>query len=266
MKKILFALSLLVATMTQAQVKQYDVNNNQEANIGDITSVIDAAWKKKQVDANYDATNDIQNVKTIAHYLTHNVGGYEFVDLGLPSGTLWATCNVGAELPEEYGDYFAWGEVEKKEDYSWNTYKFTTDGSKTFTKYNTDSSRGNVDDKVTLEPEDDAAAYHWGNDWQMPTSQDITELRNYCTRTVTTINGVEGCLVKSENGNSIFLPFGGYYDGTTKNSDHTGCYWSSSLNLSGVWTAHSMVFDNSNFSHCNVRRSGRNVRPVRKQP
>lgn len=269
MKKILFILSLIITTFAQAQTKQYDINKNNSANIGDITTVIDAIKNNKSADANRDGKTDIHDVKAISHYMLHDLD-YDYVDLGLPSGTLWATCNVGAEKPEEYGCYYAWGEVETKFTYSWSTYKHSPDGGKTFTKYNINSNYGDIDGKTTLESIDDAAAYNWGNDWQMPTSQDISELRNgdHCTWKKSTINGVVGYVVTSNsNGNSIFLPLGGYYNGTEKVQEGTmGCFWSSSLNTSGVWTAHNMVIDNSNFSFCNLRYYGRNVRPVRKQP
>ena len=93
---------------------------------------------------------------------------HEWVDLGLPSGTLWATCNVGANSPEEYGDYFAWGETTTKSSYSWSTYKYCKGSSSTMTKYCTSSYYGTVDNKTELEPSDDAATANWGSEWQMP--------------------------------------------------------------------------------------------------
>ena len=151
--------------------------------------------------------------------------GHEWVDLGLPSGLKWATCNVGANSPEEYGDYFAWGETETKTDYSWDTYKFTTDGGSTFTKYT------ETDGKTTLDPEDDAAAVNWGGKWRMPTDDEWTELRENCTWTWTSLNGVNGYEVKSNaNGNSIFLPAAGYpSDDGLDDAGNYGYYWSSSL-------------------------------------
>ena len=100
---------------------------------------------------------------------------HEYVDLGLPSGLKWATCNVGATAPEEYGNYYAWGENTPKDNYDWDTYKLTTDGGTTFTKYN------GTDGKTTLDPEDDAAAVNWGGKWRMPTDDEWTELRENCT-------------------------------------------------------------------------------------
>ena len=94
------------------------------------------------------------------------------VDLGLPSGLKWASCNVGATTPEGYGDYFAWGETATKKDYSWATYKHANGDKNKLTKYCTDASYGNdgfTDDKTTLDPEDDAATANWGKEWRMPT-------------------------------------------------------------------------------------------------
>ena len=100
---------------------------------------------------------------------------HEYVDLGLPSGLKWATCNVGATAPEEYGNYYAWGENTPKDNYDWDTYKLTTDGGTTFTKYHGTAG------KTTLAPEDDAAAVNWGGKWRMPTDDEWTELRENCT-------------------------------------------------------------------------------------
>ena len=146
--------------------------------------------------------------------------GHAWVNLGLPSGTLWATCNVGASKPEEYGSYFAWGETQPKNEYSWKNYKFIS-GSK-LTKYcvedddiyfwddETDSYcdlNCVVDDKIELEPADDAATANWGNNWQMPSTFQIQELLTYCHTTKRKQNGVDGVRIKSYiNGNSIFFP------------------------------------------------------------
>ena len=140
---------------------------------------------------------------------------HEYVDLGLPSGTLWATCNVGANSPEEYGDYFAWGETMPKESYSSDNYH-------------------SISDKELL-PQHDAATINWGTNWQMPSLDQIKELlsednTNYTTLTWTTQNDVNGVLVTSNsNGNSIFLPAAGSY--VSSDLDFPGSlgkYWSRS--------------------------------------
>ena len=156
---------------------------------------------------------------------------YEAVDLGLPSGIKWATCNVGATKPEEYGGYYAWGETDEKENYEWSTYKWCKGSVKTLTKYCTDSFYGTVDNKTTLDPEDDVAHVKWGGSWRMPTAAEQKELHNNCTWTWTTQNGVNGYKVTSKsNGNSIFLPAAGCRNGTDLNSSGSyGDYWLSSL-------------------------------------
>ena len=158
--------------------------------------------------------------------------GHEYVDLGLPSGTKWATCNVGATSPEEYGDYYAWGETEPKTTYSWRTYKYGPYYGE-LTKYCTDSDYGKdgfVDNKTVLELADDAARVNWGGQWRMPTDDEWTGLRENCTWTWTTLNGVNGYEVKGANGNSIFLPAAGGRELVDLNGvGGDGSYWSSSL-------------------------------------
>ena len=150
----------------------------------------------------------------------------EAVDMGLPSGLKWATCNLGATSPEEYGNYYAWGETAPKTDYSWGTYFDTTDEGSTFTKYATDK-------KTVLDPEDDAAYAALGGKFRMPTEADWQELYNNCTWDwKTTADGYasNGRLVTASNGNTIFLPAAGFRDGTTfKDAGSWGYYWSSSL-------------------------------------
>ena len=159
--------------------------------------------------------------------------GHEWVDLGLPSGLKWATCNVGANSPEEYGDYFAWGETQPKDYYNWSTYKWCNGGRYSMTKYCTDSYYGTVDNKTTLELTDDAARVNWGGKWRMPTTAEQNELGNTsnCTWTWTTQNGVNGYKVTSKkNGNSIFLPAAGYRgNDDLSGAGSYGGYWSSSL-------------------------------------
>lgn len=184
------------------------------------------------------------------------------IDLGLTSGLKWATCNVGASAPEEYGDYFAWGETEphyssqdpltwkdgKSAGYDWASYKFRTSGdswySVKFSKYNTSSDYGPIDNKTVLDLEDDAAAVNWGGSWRMPTDEEWTELRTECTWTWTTQNGVTGQLVTGPNGNRIFLPAAGDWDGTDLyGAGSGGYYWSSSLRTDRPYYAWCVYFD-----------------------
>lgn len=200
----------------------------------------------------------------------------EYVDLGLPSGTLWATCNVGANSPEEYGDYFAWGETEPKSEYSWSTYKYCNGSTITphMTKYcnkSSDGYNGFTDTLTELLPEDDAATANWGSGWQMPSTAQQQELINseYTTTTWTTLNGVNGRMIVSKsNGNHIFLPAAGFYEYTSLYTyiGTYGFYWSRSLNtrnsLHGRYLAvYSSYIDTANY----YRNVGQSVRPVRKQ-
>ena len=164
-------------------------------------------------------------VKVVANNFNN---GYEYADLGL--SVKWATMNIGANSPEEYGDYFAWGETKPKNTYSWGTYKWCKGSYNTMTKYCTASRYGTVDNKSVLDPEDDAAHVNWGGTWRMPTRAEQDELRSKCTWTWTTQNGVNGRLVTGPNGNSIFLPAaGGRKDSSPYSAGSDGYYWSSSL-------------------------------------
>ena len=160
--------------------------------------------------------------------------GHEYVNLGLPSGTLWATCNVGAINPEDFGYYFAWGETTPKDVYSWNTYKWSNGGYDQLTKYCTDSSlgyNGYVDNMTSLQTNDDAAKVNWGGDWHTPTQEEWQELIDYSSFSIwTTQNGVNGRLFTGTNGKSIFFPDAGYRcEISLIISPYSGSYWSNSL-------------------------------------
>ena len=198
--------------------------------------------------------------------LSGTSNGYTWIDLGLPSGTKWATMNVGAESPEDYGDYFAWGETEPKSDYDWSTYKWCKGSSDTMTKYCTSSSYGTVDNKTTLDLSDDAAYVNWGSSWRIPTDAEQYELRNtkYTTWTWTTQNGVKGYKVTSKTyGNSIFLPVAGRNDSGLLGAGSEGSYWSSSLRTDFSFYAYELFFysDYVN-SSSSYRYYGQSVRPV----
>ncbi|MBR0334175.1 MAG: InlB B-repeat-containing protein [Bacteroidales bacterium] len=189
--------------------------------------------------------------------------GHYYVDLGLPSGLKWATCNVGAATPEAYGDYFAWGETSPKDDYSWSTYKYCGGPYNNITKYCTDIYYGTVDNKTILELSDDAARANWGGTWRMPTGAEIEELLNNCTWTKALHNGVEGCKVTSKtNGNSIFLPAAGNRFGTSVfNVGFSGFYWSSSLFESDPYDAYYLKFRPGDVGY-SYRYDGHTVRAV----
>ncbi|MBR4840351.1 MAG: hypothetical protein IK005_07735 [Paludibacteraceae bacterium] len=169
-----------------------------------------------------------------AQTVSGNVDGYDYVDLGLPGGTLWATYNVGATKPTEYGDYFSWGEIKPKSNYGWDKYKWGHDWD-SHIKYCTDSYYGTVDNKTVLDAEDDAATVNWSNAWRMPTIDEIQELIDGCSWTFEIDfngSGIGGQVGTSkQNGVTIFLPAAGYHDGRNFFSGgHYCCFWSSSLN------------------------------------
>lgn len=183
----------------------------------------------------------------------------EQVDLGL--SVKWASWNVGASRPEEYGYYFAWGETEPKDDYSWSTYKW----SSSLTKYSSS------DGKTVLDAEDDAASVNWGGSWRMPTYAEMDELRNNCTWTWTSNyngTGIHGQIVTSKKtgytNKSIFLPAAGFRYGTyLYNVGSSGLYWSSSLDPGRPDRAWSVGFDSSGVSRSGFSRDdGQSVRPV----
>ena len=204
-----------------------------------------------------------------------DVDEHEYVDLGLPSGTLWATCNIGAENPWDYGDYFAWGETSGynsgKTTFSWATYKYCNGSGTTLTKYCTNSTYGTIDNKRGLGAEDDAATVNWGTDWQMPSILQFDELINssYTTTSWTTLGGVYGRMIVSKsNGNRVFLPAAGYrYDASLSNAGSSGGYWSRSLNSSDSRFGCNLHFFSSDIrmNYYDYRYSGRSVRPVRVQ-
>ena len=173
----------------------------------------------------------------------------EAIDLGLPSGTKWASWNVGASKPEEYGSYYAWGETEEKDYYDLSTYKYCNGSLDAMTKYCTTSRYGNdgfTDGLTELLPEDDAATANWGAPWHMPTVDQINELLANCTRTWTQHNGVNGTLVTGPNGNTIFLPAAGYrWDDVLSNGGWLGRYWSSLLEPYVSYRASSLDFESS---------------------
>ena len=187
----------------------------------------------------------------------------EAVDLGL--SVKWATFNVGASSPEEYGGYFAWGETLPKANYNWSTYKWCNGSYKTLTRYNNSSEYGTVDNRTTLLLEDDAARANWGGKWRMPTDAEWTELRTNCDWTWTTQNGVNGYLVKSTtNTNSIFLPAAGGRDSGRLNlAGSWGYYWSSSLSTGIPFSAYYVGFYSAGVSWGYYYRCyGLSVRPV----
>ena len=207
------------------------------------------------------------NSNTGSDNATGTANGHAYVDLGLPSGLKWATCNVGATTPGKYGNYYAWGETSTKSTYDWSTYKWCNGSSSTLTKYNTDANYGTVDNKTQLELADDAARANWGGQWRMPTKEECEELLDNCTlKWVYSYKdiGVSGLIVTGPNGNSIFLPAAGFRgDYDMDSAGDYGFYWSSSLNSDGSNDAWYVTFNSNCVGRGSYNRyCGRSVRPV----
>ncbi len=240
MKRVLlfFATLWLGIMGASAQSYHYDVNNDGEVNINDVVALVNKILGK-------DNPGEGAGMEA----------GREVIDLGLPSGTKWATCNVGASKPEEYGGYYAWGETEEKELYNKSTYKYYQYGS--YVNIGSDISG----------TEYDVAHVKWGGNWCMPTVDDIKELLDNCTSEWTTLNGVNGTKFTSKiNGNSIFLPAAGYrwLDGLIDAGEY-GDYWSSTQYPDYSDDAYDLNFYSGDAywgSDYYTRLGGRSVRPV----
>ena len=219
-----------------------DVNGDGEVNIADVNAIINIILNPAPAD------------------------DHEWVDLGLPSGTLWATCNVGASVPEQYGDYFAWGETTPKEYYDFSTYKWCNGTWNSLTKYCSDSFWGTVDNKRELDSEDDAASANWGSSWRMPSADQMKELCRSCTWQWIQRNGVNGQQVTGPNGNNIFLPVAGLRgEGSLLQAGVSGYYWSRTVNTADPDGACCLFFDSNSMDDAGSgnRIAGFSVRAVR---
>lgn len=219
-----------------------DKNNDKEINIADVVNF----------------TNDLYVAE-----LTESVNGHDYVDMGFKDGAgntiLWATCNIGAETPSDYGGLYAWGELETKTSYTAANYKY---GYPDYNKYN------NQDNYIRLRLEDDVAAQSWGGGWRMPLTKEIEQLMDNCTFEWTTINNHKGCTFISKiNGNRIFLPAAGYSDvnsGSVVSKGIAGVYWGEEINdhtyghMYSFTTAEKKFYTNPN----GTRYQGRSVRAV----
>ncbi len=252
MKKIFSALLLLAATVlttaVQAQTINGDLNHNGDLDVDDITLLINSYLTGEKEYFTNDESNEDDS--------------HEAVDLGL--SVMWATMNVGANAPEEYGDYFAWGETESKTDYNRETYKWYNSSENTLTKYCASGGYGTVDNKKVLDLEDDAAHVNWGGTWRMPTIDEIEELLFDCSWEWTIQNGVNGQKVTGPNGNSIFLPAAGnrWYN-NLEDAGSYGGYWLNSLSVDYDVNASNLDFFLEGMGWGDVNRYiGRSVRAV----
>lgn len=234
---------------TQA-TKTTDIDNDSQLSIADITSLISMV--------NTSPCAFISN-------------GHPYVDLGLPSGTLWATCNVGASKPEDPGELYAWGEIETKDVYTWETYKWC-DGTeckvtnKTLTKYCDRGGYGLLDGKISLEPEDDVAHVKWGGDWHIPTNAELQELVDICeAKWIKLSDNLHAYRFTGPNGNSIIMPAAGEFSNTNLRTDDFN-YWSSELHMRDLaannHATHAVVMEYGIDFIGHYRYMGYAVRPV----
>ena len=240
-KRLLSLLLILVGLAVEAQAQTYgrgDINGDGEVTLADLTK--------------------------LASIL---VGHHEYVDLALPSGTLWATTNIGANFPEDGGKFFAFGEIAEKGEYSWATYKWCNGTNRTLTRYCHSQYYGTVDNRLELEAEDDAASALWGDGWYVPADWQFEEILNtaYVNPVWTTWNGVNGLLVTSlTNGNSIFLPAAGYRSGSSTTGQGNGIYRSRTVAPNNPCNSQNLFFS-SNAKNLGLTNYdyGLSIRPVR---
>ena len=246
----------------------YSTNSNRSQsyviNPSDVKGVISEKWNENM---NISYIGGGYNLIRSSNYVANNkINGHEYVDLGL--SVKWATCNVGANKPEDYGNYYAWGETSTKSSY-------TEDNSKTFGKNLVFTEDGkNMILSLGDNSQYDAARANWGGTWRLPTDKELVELMNKCTWTWTTQNGVKGYKVTGPNGNSIFLPAAGSREGSSlQGTGEYGCYWSSKPffyrdDLDEMWLdqthyAYELYFDDGEvYVNFDDRYYGLSVRPV----
>ena len=194
MKRIYLIMLMIVAMMVSCNPKDEDDNNNSGGN----------------------GNNGGGSAGEIA--------GHGYVDLGLPSGLKWATCNVGAENPGDYGDYFAWGETSPKAEYDWDTYLHWND----LNGNGWCDGEATINSDISGNAQYDAATANWGGSWRMPTKDEMRELVDHCEWTWTRVNGVNGSKIVGPNGSCIFLPAAGGRGGSSLDyAGYDGYYWSS---------------------------------------
>lgn len=270
-------LCVLSLTASAQSIMRIELTDGKQMEIP-VSSVNSISWYSNEPEEAEPSTPDV------------SPAGVQAVDLGLPSGLKWANMNIGAESPEDYGDYFAWGETsgykDGKREFSQDTYKYYlvtktttpdkdgfefTETTSGYTKYvtNKDASRygydGFYDDKTVLDLEDDAAHVNWGGDWRMPTKEEQDELRDNCTWEWKELKGVKGYKVTGPNGNFLFLPAAGcrFYSGLFDVGSY-GYYWSSSLNSDVSNDACHLLFysDGWDLDYYVYRYTGYSVRAV----
>ena len=235
----------------------YDINGDGNVTISDVTVLVDMI-----LNGNGSGMGD-----TSQAYLTCPDDHHpHMIDLGLPSGTKWSCCNVGATKPEDYGGYYAWGEVEEKAVYNEVTYQYCTgvdlNGDGWYDRNMQWQSLGSDIAGTGY----DVAHVRWGGSWVMPSLDQIKELRNKCSTKWTTKNGVNGRTFTGPSGGTIFLPAAGYrWDDDLRSAGRHGSYWSSTQDPSYSYYAYHLYFDSGGAywsRYVNYRSYGRTVRPV----
>lgn len=279
MKK-LFSLTVMLAmwaaAMAQAPAVYGDVDGDGFVTSYDVTVLYNYLLNDdmtfvstSDVNGDGDVTSaDITEVYNILLGIATDT--HQWVDLGLPSGTLWATTNVDVDTPEGIGGYYAWGEIESKDHQGWDNYKWCNGKYNTLTKYCTTTTygyNGFTDGKTELDPEDDVASVKWGSEWRTPSREQMAELRTECTWQWTTSNGVKGYLGTSKHNNAtIFLPASGYHFSSEIYSIGTiAYYWTRTLHASRSYYAYYFFFHQSGSQDLTYgnRNTGYNIRPVR---
>lgn len=238
-----------------------------------ISSILFIACEKNPAEEKHPTDEQEQNEPTKPDQepeIDNGLGtenGYEYIDLGL--SVRWATCNVGAKKPEDYGYYFAWGEVKPKTTYNWETYKYCDGSSTSLTKYCGEyyyGKNGFMDVKSVLDPEDDAAHVNMKGKWRIPTEEEWQELIRFCDCEVTMQNRVSGCkltsTVEGYTDRSIFLPAAGY--NKEVNVGLEGYYWSNSCCYDDDAIYYSINLDREEIIYRNTKDKafGLSVRPV----
>lgn len=275
MKKFLLAFAMLIANIVAMAQSQFYVIMKDGSGTSFPESVVDSLTFNDINGAKIYGFNDLANsiaqlrrevdslkkVMSTISSIDSSEFMHEYVNLGLPSGTLWATCNVGAKKPENFGLYFQWGVTEAG-------LNFPQQGGKWYsTSVSELRSKGVIDSYLCLTPEYDAATVYWGEDWCMPSKQEMWELVNLCSHKWVEQNGVNGIEFTGSNGNSIFLPCAGFKRGTEGTVlEGTRGYYMSASSGEDTYTAAQIYLSQESVSVGTLNRSyGRVIRPVRRK-
>ena len=260
-------------SINEILIGQHEIKLTKDGYVEHSELVTIAKNKREQIKISLNAINNMSIVPqqlttpSIVFDVSGSYNGHDYVDLGLPSGTLWATCNIGASSPENCGNYFAWGEVGAKAIYNWNTYKYCYGIQYHLTKYCNNGKDGRVDNLTELQSIDDAASVNWGNGWCMPNKSQWKELKDNTTCTWITKNGMSGMLFTAKNGKSVFLPASGYQlESNIYDTGSEGYYWSDSISTDSNSThGQCFRFDSNYYYNTSMvtRINGLSVRPVR---